>query len=286
MSDHVADLHRQAMEMITKMAADYEALHKRAEAAEQKALHCERHANLAIQKFQVSERAEVAARVDGWNAGIEAAGNLESVEGYSNCVPRHRIRALALPAPPASRADADLRAIEAMFEDGQVDDDGVQVLPDFEPGMSTTAKVEACLHLLERRRDVIEASCSPVDALREAAQALGAMPEGYCFCSRDRIGDDSKVHEPECSDMRSALNEAPTSDAPPQSLPWNNGEARSARGDLYEVVRLSQSVWQVRKNGTPFTGWHTSQGDARAVAERAALSTPAPSRPDEEPRHE
>jgi len=38
-----------------------------------------------------------------------------------------------------------------------------------------------------------------------AVEALGAMPEGYCFCSKDRIGDDSKVHEPECADIRAFL---------------------------------------------------------------------------------
>ena len=43
------------------------------------------------------------------------------------------------------------------------------------------------------------------DVLRDAAQALGAMPEGYCFCSANRIGDDSKTHEPECADLRAAL---------------------------------------------------------------------------------
>lgn len=42
-------------------------------------------------------------------------------------------------------------------------------------------------------------------ALVTAVQALGAMPEGYCFCHRDRIGDDSKVHDPECRDIRAAL---------------------------------------------------------------------------------
>ena len=44
--------------------------------------------------------------------------------------------------------------------------------------------------------------------LLKAAEALGAMPEGYCFCSRDRIGDDSKVHEPECAAMRAAIAKA------------------------------------------------------------------------------
>ena len=41
--------------------------------------------------------------------------------------------------------------------------------------------------------------------LVEAVGALGAMPEGYCFCSAHRIGDDSKVHEPECRDLRATL---------------------------------------------------------------------------------
>lgn len=44
--------------------------------------------------------------------------------------------------------------------------------------------------------------------LLEAAQGLGAMPEGYCFCSQDRVGDDSKVHEPECRDLRAAIVKA------------------------------------------------------------------------------
>lgn len=43
-------------------------------------------------------------------------------------------------------------------------------------------------------------------ALSEAAQSLGAMPEGYCFCSENRAGDDSKTHEPECRDLRAALS--------------------------------------------------------------------------------
>ena len=41
--------------------------------------------------------------------------------------------------------------------------------------------------------------------LVEAARALGAIPEGYCFCSANRVGDDSKIHEPECADLRAAL---------------------------------------------------------------------------------
>jgi hypothetical protein len=44
-----------------------------------------------------------------------------------------------------------------------------------------------------------------VRALVDAVQAIGAMPEGYCFCSNNRIGDDSKSHEPECAELRAAL---------------------------------------------------------------------------------
>ena len=43
--------------------------------------------------------------------------------------------------------------------------------------------------------------------LRSSIEALGAMPEGYCFCSKDRIGDDSKIHEPECRDLRAVLGD-------------------------------------------------------------------------------
>lgn len=41
--------------------------------------------------------------------------------------------------------------------------------------------------------------------LIRAVKALGTMPEGYCFCASYRVGDDSKIHEPECADVRAAL---------------------------------------------------------------------------------
>ena len=63
---------------------------------------------------------------------------------------------------PDGQAVAELRQIEEMLDAGQGDDDGPQIMPDFEPGMSTLAKVEACLFLLEKRRDVIEAFAHPV----------------------------------------------------------------------------------------------------------------------------
>lgn len=54
---------------------------------------------------------------------------------------------------------------------------------------------------LEKERDTLAAKNRQ---LREAIEALGAMPGGYCFCSRDR-GPDKDTHEPECRDIRSAL---------------------------------------------------------------------------------
>jgi hypothetical protein len=51
-----------------------------------------------------------------------------------------------------------------------------------------------------------QAATLRAERLRSAVEALGAMPEGYCFCSQNRIGDDSKVHEPECADLRKELN--------------------------------------------------------------------------------
>ena len=60
------------------------------------------------------------------------------------------------------------------------------------------------LHTAKREAKDAEAANAK---LREAAEALGAMPEGYCFCSKDRIGDDSKNHEPECAELRTILME-------------------------------------------------------------------------------
>lgn len=55
-------------------------------------------------------------------------------------------------------AEQELAAIRDMLLAGQEDDDGGQIVPDFEEGMTVYAMVAACLHLLERRRDVIDAS--------------------------------------------------------------------------------------------------------------------------------
>ena len=62
-----------------------------------------------------------------------------------------------------------------------------------------------------KKHDAFTAMASSMDAdfqaLRTSIEALGAMPEGYCFCSKDRIGDNSKIHEPECRDLRAVLRD-------------------------------------------------------------------------------
>ena len=61
------------------------------------------------------------------------------------------------PPVPPTKGPEELAEIERMLNEGQGDDDGMQIMPDFDEGMSTLAKVETCLHLLEKRRDVIAA---------------------------------------------------------------------------------------------------------------------------------
>jgi len=85
-------------------------------------------------------------------------------------------RAYARPAP--SVAEADLARIDEMMG-GQGDDDGMQILPEFEDGMSIVAKVEACLFLLEKRRDVIEGflakAPAPPSPVQDELEALSAQ---------------------------------------------------------------------------------------------------------------
>lgn len=54
----------------------------------------------------------------------------------------------------------ELEQIDDMLDEGQGDDQGHPIMPEFTKGMTTYAKVEACLHLLERRRDALHPSPS------------------------------------------------------------------------------------------------------------------------------
>ena len=85
--------------------------------------------------------------------------------------------------------------------------DHIEALPFEEPGiiLGAGAMLQAAI------MQTFAHPPQPSEAVVEAAQALGSMPEGYCFCSTDRIGDDSKAHEPECADLRAALAAMETS---------------------------------------------------------------------------
>lgn len=95
----------------------------------------------------------------------------------------------------ASSMDADFQAFCATRAD---------LTP---PAADYVAGLEAAKRMCFRARSS-EGKTVGEPSLIEAIQALGAMPEGYCFCSKDRIGDDSKQHEPECRDLRAALDAA------------------------------------------------------------------------------
>lgn len=82
------------------------------------------------------------------------AENLRATEMFEECARQAEVDQDAL-RTRAEAAEAALAAIDDMLSDGQGDDDGSAILPEFEEGMTTLAKVEACLHLLERRRDAL-----------------------------------------------------------------------------------------------------------------------------------
>lgn len=79
---------------------DYQALREREEAAERDRDEHKAVLRMTGEMLTAARRAEAAA----WNDAIEAAGNLESIHGYSNAVPRHRIRALRRAAPTEDRS--------------------------------------------------------------------------------------------------------------------------------------------------------------------------------------
>lgn len=58
----------------------------------------------------------------------------------------------------------ELEQIDAMLAEGQGEDAGRPIMPEFAKGMKTYAKVEACLHLLERRRDALHPSPETTEA--------------------------------------------------------------------------------------------------------------------------
>lgn len=101
----------------------------------------------------------------------------------------NRVRALKRPEPSEEMADLSRANSPLPGDMAQT------AYPEPEPS-------EADVERLKQELAALRASVAP---LVEAVEALGAMPEGFCFCSQERVGDDSKEHEVECADVRKAL---------------------------------------------------------------------------------
>lgn len=95
----------------------------------------------------------------------------------------------------------------------------------------------------ERAEDVAEAAQraltdrgAEIERLRDAIGTLGAIGNGYCFCSHDRDPDKAD-HQPECRDARQAL--APT--AAPGAEPFGHSER------TYEYLAKCESASEVQR---------------------------------------
>ena len=80
-------------------------------------------------------------------------------------------RAFTAQAAEIARLTGELAEIAEVLDCGQGDDDGPQIMPDFEDGDSLAAKVDTCLHLLETRRDVIAGYAASEVTLQAAIAA-------------------------------------------------------------------------------------------------------------------
>lgn len=73
----------------------------------------------------------------------------------------------------------ELEQIDEMLDEGQGDDQGHPIMPEFTKGMTTYAKVEACLHLLERRRDALHPSPLKAKSPSRDRAASGITPHAF-----------------------------------------------------------------------------------------------------------
>lgn len=140
------------------------------------------------------------AELANLRAIVNAAGEARDAAGYlgtaADC-----IRDL-------SKDSEALAEIEAMLSDGQGDDDGPQILPDFEAGWSTAAKVEACLHLLEKRRDALVDSPQPhanmtVSALVRARDVMSTVAD---MVEHQGLTEQAQILRRQADDIRATLS--------------------------------------------------------------------------------
>jgi len=101
------------------------------------------------------------------------------------------------PALPVGPCDCGVYPVEPMSEAD------TRAAEDLLRGGTDT---EDCERFTSRYGRALLGIAAAYASLLSATQALGAMPEGYCFCSSNRIGDNSKQHEPECAELRASLS--------------------------------------------------------------------------------
>lgn len=118
--------------------------------------------------------------------------------------------AVAMVVEKAENLTREIVSLEAMCDHDCDNEDCVrcfhypEILEQKKAARSALAPTDALAELQALRAE-LAATQAKLARMVEAAEALGAMPEGYCFCSQNRIGDESKTHEPECRDFRLLL---------------------------------------------------------------------------------
>ncbi|MNU26963.1 hypothetical protein D3C71_153470 [compost metagenome] len=136
----------------------------------------------------------------------------------------------------------ELDEIDSMLREGQGDDEGAQILPDFREGSSVYAKVEACLHLLERRRDALDPALAAkvasaariIEYLDRRRKAHGTVYEEIHSYDLTREGGVRLL----ASDIEALVRyPSPYVDELREALAWYGDNARLARlvhsgGDL------------------------------------------------------
>lgn len=126
----------------------------------------------------------------------------------------------------------ELAEIRAMLSDEQGADEAAQILPDFEPGWSTSAKVEACLHLLEKRRDALTAGGveAALDALVGSRDVMSRAADLLEHAGRREDAERVRRQADECRGVLAVMLSAvasvgrdPSDQSPAMPLPINLG---------------------------------------------------------------
>ncbi|MDW9478675.1 hypothetical protein GOB57_08150 [Sinorhizobium meliloti] len=146
---------------------------------------------------------------------------------------------------------SELDKIDERLMDGQGGDDGNLILPEFGRGWSVYAKIEACLHILERRRDTMSFRDKDVLALRDAARKLADVADGVGKTHNVGLMDD------DIAAVRAVLDKEPQKTA--IASPWRSMDTaprtHSAKimgsyddgGEVIQLLYYSTFDWKWRR---------------------------------------